>query len=113
MVNKGEIMASYIGSINDLINQIREEEREKIIEEMKTNENKLEPHRHISNFIEKWGKDNDIYAWHLCKIKNAIYTIIRYTLEIDRMSSMREEDVETAESVAISLMEMIRPTIKN
>lgn len=97
-------------NLKELIEQIRKEEREKILIEMNTRESNQKPWDCISNQIENWGKKNDIYNWHLSKIKNAVYTIVRYSLEIDRMSSLREEQLEIASELTSNLLEMIYPT---
>ncbi|OHW63123.1 hypothetical protein EUAN_09070 [Andreesenia angusta] len=96
-------------SIRELIEKIRKEEREKLIEEMKSKEESVKPHHYISDVIEDWGKENDIYAWHLCKIKNAVYTIIRYSLDMKHVADLRKEQTPIAKEIADSILEMIHP----
>lgn len=96
--------------VKELIAQIRKEEREKILREINTRESNQKPWDRISDQVENWGKKNNIYNWHLSKIKNAVYTIVRYSLEIDRMSSLREEQLGIASELTNNLLEMIYPT---
>lgn len=96
-------------TIEGLIETIRKQEREKLLEEISVVENSVKPWDIISNHIEGWGKLNGISPWHLCKIKNSVYTIVRYTLDIDRMSSLREEQIAMAEQIVNNILGMIQP----
>jgi len=91
-------------SINILIEKIREEERQKIMQEIKVNKKPLDK---VSDCIDEWGLVNEIHPRDLYKIKTGIYTIIRYSLKLDRMANLEMKQTDIAVNVAEILLGMI------
>lgn len=94
-----------MNNIQMLIEKIRKEEREKILNKMACKE---EPAwKTISDHVEEWGKDSQLFRWETNRIKNAIYTIIRFALDIDRMANLGEEQLDIALDIAESILSLI------
>lgn len=98
-----------MNSIQELIEKIREEERIKILKEIEVNQKEEDPWKIISGYIEEWGEDNAISPWVLNKIKNSIYTVIRFSLDIKRMAQLRREQLEIALDITDEILNMISP----
>lgn len=95
-------------NINELIEQIRKEEREKILREIEEKEVQVKPFTEVSRYINCWGEEANVPIRDLYKIKEAVYTIIRQALGIKRIPDLREEQIPIAEEIASDVLEIIK-----
>lgn len=93
--------------LESLIEVIREEERAKIMKELKVKFTRQRPWHKVSNYIESWGEANSIEPRDLYKIKSSVYTIVRYSMDINRMENLKEEDTDMAIRAAGIILRMI------
>lgn len=98
--------------VKQLIEQIRKEEREKILREIEAKklEIQVKPFTEVSRHIDLWGEESEVPTRDLCKIKTAVQTIIRYSLGIRRMTHLEEEEIELAKLVVDDVLEIIETT---
>lgn len=95
--------------LDELIQEIRKEEREKILKEIKGEQSEKMAWKKISDAIDRWGNNANKTRWETNKVKNSIYTLIRYALEIAHMAHLREEQYEMALEIATEIINIIDP----
>jgi len=87
--------------------KLREQIREEVRQEMQqVQEVKEKPWKQVRDHIEK-RLLGTMKRWDTYKIQNAIYLIIRFSLNISGVSHLREEQVEQAIAISDQIIEMV------
>ena len=96
--------------LSELIEQIRKEEREKILSEIQlaTNQSKEIPWKNVMGYIK--SSMEHIGLTPACchyQILNAFSVIIRHTLALDRMAQLNPEQEQIAKTLIDELIDLI------
>lgn len=88
--------------------ELKEELRQEILNELQPPQQKpwTFVKDHIDNLLKDYYKTR---LWHRYHIQNAIYTIIRFSCGIERVGSLREEQIDQAKEIAENICEMLIP----
>lgn len=96
-------------ALEKLIDEIRKEERQKLLKEIPSIYPPSPHWTSISSFINEWGENIQTYPWKLHQIRNAVYIIIRSTLGLDRMANLEYEQLEIALDITKTVLNIIHP----